>query len=198
VKRDYYEVLEISREASDQEIKSAYRKLAMKHHPDRNPGNREAEELFKEASEAYSVLGDREKRSLYDRFGHSGVGSSASSGGFYGMNPDLFADFGDILGNFFFGESLGGSGRRRRSGPVRGADLQVHLQITLEESITGAEKEVKVAARRAVKNAVEAVPIRKKAELPAVRAMDMVRCDTVRDSLPSPEPVRIVRVPGRS
>jgi molecular chaperone DnaJ len=142
-KRDYYEILGISRDASDQEIKSAYRKLAMKHHPDRNSGNKEAEEAFKEAAEAYSVLGDREKRTLYDRYGHSGVGSSAT-GGFYGMNPDLFADFSDILGNFFFGDVFGGSNRRRRSGPVRGADLQYHLQITLEEAITGIEKEVKV------------------------------------------------------
>lgn len=142
-KRDYYEILGISREASDQEIKSAYRKLAMKHHPDRNPGNQEAEELFKEAAEAYSVVGDREKRTLYDQYGHAGVGSSAS-GGFYGMNPDLFADFSDILGNFFFGDAFGGSSRKRRSGPVRGADLQYHLQISLEEAVTGVEKEVKV------------------------------------------------------
>lgn len=143
-KRDYYEVLEVSRESSDQEIKSAYRKMAMKHHPDRNPGNQEAEELFKEASEAYSVLCDREKRAMYDRYGHSGVGSSAGGGGFYGMNPDLFADFSDILGNFFFGDAFGGSTRKRRNGPVRGADLQYHLQITLEEAITGVEKEIKV------------------------------------------------------
>ncbi len=142
-KKDYYEILGISREASDQEIKSAYRKLAMKHHPDRNPGNTEAEDLFKEAAEAYGVLGDREKRGMYDKFGHAGVGSSAG-GGFYGMNPDLFADFSDILGNFFFGGSFGSPGKRRRSGPVRGADLQYHLQISLEEVLTGVEKEVKV------------------------------------------------------
>lgn len=140
-KRDYYEVLGVKRESSDQEIKSAYRKLAMKYHPDRNPGNKEAEEHFKEAAEAYSILGDREKRSMYDRFGHSGV--SGSSGG-PGFNPDLFADFSDILGNFFFGDFFGGGGtsRRRRSGPVRGADLQYHLEITLEEAISGAEKQI--------------------------------------------------------
>jgi molecular chaperone DnaJ len=142
-KRDYYEILGISREATDQEIKSAYRKLAMKHHPDRNPGNNEAEESFKEAAEAYSVLGDREKRSMYDRYGHSGVNSSAG-GGFYGMNPDLFADFSDILGNFFFGDVFGSSNRRRRGGPVRGADLQYHLEISLEEAMAGMEKEVKL------------------------------------------------------
>jgi molecular chaperone DnaJ len=142
-KRDYYEILGISHEASDQEIKSAYRKLAMKHHPDRNPGNSDAEELFKEAAEAYSVLGDREKRSMYDRYGHAGVNGS-TGGGFYGMNPDLFADFSDILGNFFFGDVFGSSNRRRRSGPVRGADLQYHLEITLEEAMAGLEKEVKL------------------------------------------------------
>jgi molecular chaperone DnaJ len=141
VKRDYYEVLGVTREASDQEIKSSYRKIAMKCHPDRNPGDKAAEEQFKEAAEAYSVLGDREKRTLYDRYGHSGVSSAAGAGA--GFNPDLFADFSDILGNFFFGDFFGTStGRRRRSGPVRGADLQYHLQITLEEAISGIEKQL--------------------------------------------------------
>ena len=144
LKRDCYEVLGVTREASDQEIKSAYRKLAMKYHPDRNPGDKVAEEHFKEAAEAYSILGDREKRSMYDRYGHSGVGSAAS--GNAGFNPDLFADFSDILGNFFFGDFFGSSaGRKRRSGPVRGADLQYHLEITLEEAITGIEKQLTFA-----------------------------------------------------
>lgn len=142
-KRDYYEILGVERTASDQEIKSAYRKMAMKHHPDRNPGNKEAEELFKEAAEAYSVLGEKEKRVVYDQYGHSGLGGFQGSGGFSGVNPDLFADFSDILGNFFFGDFFGGTGRRgRRSGPVRGADLQYHLAISLEDSITGTEKSI--------------------------------------------------------
>jgi molecular chaperone DnaJ len=141
VKRDYYEVLGLQKTATDQEIKSAYRKLAMKYHPDRNPNNKEAEEQFKEAAEAYSVLGDKDKRATYDRFGHAGLGGVSE--GFSGVNPDLFADFSDILGNFFFGDFFGGGGsRRRRGGPMRGADLQYHLQISLEEAIQGTEKEI--------------------------------------------------------
>jgi molecular chaperone DnaJ len=143
-KRDYYEVLNVTREASDQEIKSAYRKMAMKYHPDKNPGNKEAEEKFKEAAEAYSVLGDRDKRSIYDKYGHGGLGGYTGTEGFSGFNPDLFADFSDVLGSFFFGDFFGGGNRRRRSGPIRGADLQYHLEITLEEAIKGVEKEITI------------------------------------------------------
>lgn len=138
-KRDYYEVLGVPRGATDQEIKSAYRKLAMKYHPDKNPNNKEAEELFKEGAEAYSVLGDQEKRSMYDRFGHAGV---SNTGGADGFNPEVFGDFSDILGNFFFGDFFGGGNRKRRSGPVRGSDLQYQMEITLEDAIKGAEKEI--------------------------------------------------------
>jgi molecular chaperone DnaJ len=121
-KRDYCEILGVERDSTDQQIKSAYRKLALKHHPDRNPGNREAEELFKEAAEAYSVLADRDKRALYDRFGHAGVNGGAGGG----VDPTIFADFSDIFSNlgdaFGFGDLFGG--RRRRGGPQRGADLR--------------------------------------------------------------------------
>ena len=137
-KRDYYEVLGIEREATEQQIKSAYRKLALKHHPDRNPGDREAEERFKEAAEAYAVLADRDKRSLYDRFGHAGVSGAAGAGGF---DPTIFADFSDIfagLGETFgFGDIFGA--RRRRGGPQRGSDLRYDLEITFEESAKGAD-----------------------------------------------------------
>ena len=143
-KRDFYEVLGVVREASEQEVKSAYRKMAMKHHPDKNPGNKEAEEKFKEAAEAYSILGDKEKRAVYDRYGHSGIGSFSGSEGFSGFNPDMFADFSDVLGSFFFGDFFGSGNRRRRSGPVRGADLQYHMEITLEEAIKGIEKEITI------------------------------------------------------
>ena len=140
-KRDYYEVLEVARTATDAEIKSAYRKLAMKYHPDRNPGDKTAEERFKEAAEAYSVLADAEKRNLYDRFGHAGV-SSTTSGGF---DPSVFADFGDIFGGlgdiFGFGDLFGG---RSRGGPQRGADLRYDLEITFEESARGAETVVQI------------------------------------------------------
>ena len=135
-KRDYYEVLGVSRSATDVEIKSAYRKLAMEHHPDRNPGNAKSEEQFKAAAEAYAVLADSEKRSLYDRFGHAGVGSA--TGGGVGFDASVFAefgDFGDILGNMF-GFGFGGG---RRGGPQRGADLRYDLEISFEESARGAE-----------------------------------------------------------
>jgi len=109
-KRDYYEILAVTREASDQQIKSAYRKLALKYHPDRNPGDRDAEERFKEAAEAYAVLADREKRSLYDRFGHAGVsGAGAGAGGF---DPSVFADFSDIFGGLGDVFGLGNATRR--------------------------------------------------------------------------------------
>jgi len=141
-KRDYYEVLGVSRSASETEIKSAYRKLAMQHHPDRNPGDKKAEDQFKAAAEAYAVLADPEKRSMYDRFGHAGVSSAAGAGGF---DPSVFAEFGDfadILGNMFgFGDLFGG---RRRGGPQRGADLRYDLEITFEESARGAETTIQI------------------------------------------------------
>ncbi len=120
-KRDYYEVLGVERTANDGEVKSAYRKLALKYHPDRNPGDKAAEEKFKEAAEAYAVLADREKRAAYDRFGHAGVSSAAGGAGF---DPTIFADFGDIFGGlrdiFGFGDIFGGG---RRGGPQRGYRL---------------------------------------------------------------------------
>ena len=142
-KRDYYEVLGVARTATDVEIKSAYRKLAMKYHPDRNPGDKAAEEKFKEAAEAYAVLADAEKRSLYDRFGHAGVSSAAGGGGF---DPTVFNGFEDILGDlgdmFGFGDLFGGG--RRRGGPQRGADLRYDLEITFEESARGAETTIQI------------------------------------------------------
>jgi molecular chaperone DnaJ len=148
-KRDYYEVLGVEREATDQQIKSAYRKLALKHHPDRNPGNKQAEEHFKEAAEAYAVLADAQKRSLYDRFGHAGVSSAAGAGA--GFDPSIFADFSDIfsgLGDAFgFGDIFGG--RRRRGGPQRGADLRYDLEITFEESARGAETTIQIPREEA-------------------------------------------------
>lgn len=137
-KRDYYEILGVARDASEQDIKSAYRKLALKYHPDRNQGDAEAEERFKEAAEAYSVVGDTEKRARYDRFGHAGVSGQGGPGG-GGFNPDIFTDFSDILGDFF-----GFGGGSRRQGPTRGSDLRFDLEITFEESYTGSEKTIQI------------------------------------------------------
>lgn len=138
-KKDYYEILGIGREASDQEIKAAYRKLALKYHPDRNPDDPQAEENFKEASEAYSVLSDGQKRASYDRFGHAGLQSSAGGGGFGG---DAFADFSDILGDLFgFRESFGGGGGRR-SRAQRGEDLRYDLEISFEDSMFGMSADI--------------------------------------------------------
>lgn len=130
-KRDYYEVLGVDRGSSLDEIKKAYRKLALKYHPDKNPGDPTAEEKFKEAAEAYAVLSDEEKRSHYDRYGHSGLG------GMGGFDPSQFADFGDILGDLFgFGDFFG-AGRRRTNRPARGNDLRFDLQIDFMDAVQG-------------------------------------------------------------
>jgi molecular chaperone DnaJ len=135
---DYYEVLNVDRNASDQELKSAYRRLAMQYHPDRNPGDKAAEEKFKEASEAYQVLSDADKRAAYDRFGHAGVGNGMDSG-FAGM-PDLGDIFGDIFGEMF---NMGG-GTRRASRAQRGRDLQYELSLSFEEAVFGRQSEIEI------------------------------------------------------
>ena len=136
-KRDYYEVLGVDRSASSEVIKSAYRKLAMKFHPDRNPGDHGAEEAFKEAAEAYTILSDQEKRARYDRFGHSGVNGGAAGG----FNPADFSDFADIFGDFFgFSDLFGGSRTRTRT--RRGADLQYELEIDFEDAVFGRTTEI--------------------------------------------------------
>jgi molecular chaperone DnaJ len=138
-KKDYYEVLGVARGADASELKRAYRKLAMEHHPDRNPGNHQAEASFKEASEAYQVLSDPEKRQMYDRFGHSGPGRMGQG---FGDVGDIFSAFGDIFGDIFGGRAGGG-----RRGPGRGADLETSVVITLLEASTGVKKDVPVARR---------------------------------------------------
>lgn len=148
-KRDYYEVLGVSKSASADEIKKAYRKIAMQYHPDRNPGDKAAEEKFKEAAEAYDVLSNADKKAQYDRFGHAGMGGAAS-GGFGGQGgmrmEDIFQNFGDIFGDdmfgsFFGGQRGGGGGRRQGS---RGANLRVKLKMSFAEIANGANKKIKV------------------------------------------------------
>jgi molecular chaperone DnaJ len=134
-KRDYYEVLGVGRDASEQEIKSAYRKLALKYHPDRNPNDSTAEEKFKEASEAYSVLSDAQKRGNYDRYGHQGVKGAT------GFDPADFGDFADIFGDFFgLGDIFGGGQRRQRR--RRGSDLQYDLEVNFEDAVFGLSTEI--------------------------------------------------------
>jgi len=136
-KRDYYEVLGVGREANDTEIKAKYRKQALKYHPDRNPNNKEAEEKFKEASEAYEVLRDPKKRQIYDQYGHEGLEGSGFSG-FSGFE-DIFSSFGDIFEDFF------GFGRRTKGGGQRGSDLRYDLNLTFMEAAFGTSKEVEIA-----------------------------------------------------
>lgn len=144
-KRDYYEILGVGKSANESELKKAYRKLALQYHPDKNPDNKEAEEKFKEAAEAYEVLSDADKRARYDRFGHAGVGG-ASGGGFSGgMNmEDIFSQFGDIFGGSFSG--FGGFGGSARGGSrmVKGSNLRVKIKLTLEEIANGVRKKIKV------------------------------------------------------
>jgi len=139
-KRDYYEVLGISKDASAAELKKAYRRVAMKHHPDRNPGDKAAEDKFKEASEAYEILSDPQRRAAYDQFGHAGVDQSGGMGG--GAGAGGFGNFSDIFGDVF-GDIFGG-GRAGRGGPSRGSDLRYNLQLSLEEAVRGTSVEIKV------------------------------------------------------
>ena len=141
VKRDYYNVLGISKNANQDEIKKVYRQMAMKYHPDRNPGDKEAEEKFKEAAEAYEILADSQKRERYDRFGHEGL--REGMGGFGGIDFDLSDALRTFMEGFGgFGDFFGSTGRR--SGPVQGNDLQIKLQLTLQEIATGVEKKIKI------------------------------------------------------
>lgn len=144
-KRDYYEVLGVQRDASADDIKGAYRKIALKYHPDRNPGDAEAERQFKEAAEAYAVLSDPEKRSRYDRFGHAGVDGAAMGGGGFTNVQDIFSAFGDLFGGGgggIFEQLFGGGGRR--GGKRRGASLRADIELTLEEVASGTKRSIEV------------------------------------------------------
>jgi molecular chaperone DnaJ len=144
-KLDFYEVLSVSRDANDQELKTAYRKLAMQYHPDRNPGDHAAEEKFKECSEAYQVLSDPDKRAAYDRYGHAafngGGGGNPFTGGGFGGAQDLGDIFGDLFGEMF---NMGGGGNRKASRVQRGRDLRYDLTLEFEEAVFGIEKEITI------------------------------------------------------
>jgi molecular chaperone DnaJ len=143
-KRDFYEVLGVSKNAAKDELKKAYRKQALKYHPDKNPDNKEAEEKFKEAAEAYEILSDDSKRARYDQFGHAGVSGASNSGG-YGMNvEDIFAHFGDIFGGSGFGGFSGFGGGRRGRRVNKGSNLRVKVKLSLGDIANGVEKKIKV------------------------------------------------------
>jgi molecular chaperone DnaJ len=146
-KRDFYEILGVGKSASADEIKKAYRKMALQFHPDKNPGNKEAEEKFKEAAEAYEVLSDQQKKAKYDQFGHAGVGGAG--GGAHHMNmDDIFSQFGDIFGESVFGDFFGGrgggGGRGQRTRGIRGSNIRIKVKLTLKEIAEGARKTIKV------------------------------------------------------
>lgn len=145
-KRDYYEVLGLSKGAAESEIKKAYRKLALKYHPDKNPDDKEAEKKFKEAAEAYEVLSNAEKRAKYDRFGHAGMGGAGGGGGFGGgmSMDDIFSQFGDIFGGGFGGGFGGFGGQQRGRRTFKGTNLRVRVKLTLEDVVYGVEKKLKV------------------------------------------------------
>ena len=146
-KRDYYEILEVTKSATADEIKKAYRKMAIKFHPDKNPGDKASEEKFKEAAEAYEVLSDANKKQKYDQFGHAGLGGNQGfgGGGAGGFNmEDIFSQFGDIFGGHFGGGSFGGGGGRGGRRVNRGSNLRVKVKLTLEEVANGVEKKIKV------------------------------------------------------
>ena len=145
-KRDYYEVLGVPKDADDAAIKKAYRQLAKKYHPDMNPGDKEAEIKFKEASEAYAVLSDAEKRRQYDQFGHAAFEGGAGGAGAGGFDFD-FGDMGDIFGDLFGGMFGGGGSRRNSNGPRRGADVRVNVRITFDESVRGTTKKIDVTLK---------------------------------------------------
>ena len=202
-KRDYYEVLGVSRDADEATIKKAYRKVAKKYHPDMNPGDAEAEKKFKEASEAYAVLSDADKRRQYDQYGHAAFeGGAGGAGGFGGFDFNG-ADFSDIFGDMF-GDLFGGGrrGGRASQGPMKGANIRKSVRITFEEAVFGCEKELDVVLKIHVRNVMEQVQNREHPRRHVQNVEEKVRLFI--HSSPSSEqyrmyrPVRTVTEPVKS
>ena len=188
-KRDYYDVLGVDRSASEPDIKKAYRRIAMKYHPDRNPDDADADAKFKEATEAYEILSDGEKRGAYDQFGHAGVDPSMGGGGFQGGS---FSDiFGDVFGDIF------GGGGGRRQGPQRGSDLRYTLEVSLEEAVRGLPLRFGCPLCNIVSPAMAAVPSPAAARLPAAVAAAAVRSGRSRAFFRYSKPVPSVVVAVR-
>ncbi len=198
-KRDLYEVLGLAKNASDEEIKKSYRKLAMKYHPDRNPGNAESEEKFKEAKTAYEILSDSDKRAAYDRYGHAGVDQSMGGGapGAGGGFSDFSEAFGDI-----FGEIFGGAGGRRGAGGggnnvYRGADLRYKMDVTLEQAAAGMDTQIRVPSWDECGICKAAAPSREPDHKVAAHAVAWVWCECSKDfsvfSKPAPSATARVR-----
>ena len=190
-KQDYYEILGVSKTAEEREIKKAYKRLAMKYHPDRNQGDKEAEAKFKEIKEAYEVLTDAQKRAAYDQYGHAafeqgGMGGGGFGGGGFGGGADFSDIFGDVFGDIFGG----GRGRQRAA---RGADLRYNMELTLEEAVRGVSKEIRIPTLgecdRLHAAARKPVPSRR----PVRPVMVLARCRCARGSSPFSRPVRTVR-----
>ena len=189
-KRDYYKVLDVPKTATEAEIKKAYRRLAMKYHPDRNPNDKESEELFKEAKEACEVLTDSQKRAAYDQYGHAGVEAAARAGGGArggGFGPgDAFSDiFGDVFGDIF-----GASRRGGRSQVFRGADLRYELELELAQAVFGHTVEIEVPRLESARSATAAAPRRAARRRPATRAGAPARSASPRASFSCSRPVR--------
>ncbi len=206
-KRDYYEILEVTRTSTGEEIKRSYRKLAVKFHPDKNPGDHTAEEKFKELAEAYDVLSDAEKRAAYDRFGHAafaqGAGAARGGGGFH--DPfDIFREVFGAAGNAggggaggIFEQFFGGGQRPEKDGKQRGADLRYDLQIKLEEAAFGCEKEIEVEKLEACSHAAAAAPRRVRGRSRAAIATGAARSSRRADFFRSRRRVRAAAAPGR-
>lgn len=189
-KQDYYEILGVSKTAEEREIKKAYKRLAMKYHPDRNQGDKEAEAKFKEIKEAYEVLTDSQKRAAYDQYGHAAFEQGGMGGGGFGGGADFSDIFGDVFGDIFGG----GRGRQRAA---RGADLRYNMELTLEEAVRGVTKEIRIPTLEECDVCHGSGANQVHSRRPVRPVMALVRCRCARVSLPCNRPVHTARAAVR-